>query len=152
MYPDLMHPACEWSAEDDAGLSVVTHPLELCPALFALRRDLADADLVADDLDRLVTLGAAPDDRKMCACDCYTYKSFGFVGGLLAYSGNSPSTLQTYSLSTCLFLICCSMSLALRGFLPNMSRPEVSLSSLWMVRRFFKLYSLARMKTTVLWR
>ena len=37
-------------------------------------------------------------------------------------------------------------------YLPNMRRPEVSRSSLWMVLRFFRLYSLARMKTTVLWR
>ena len=36
------------------------------------------------------------------------------------------------------------------NYLPNMRRPEVSLSSLWMVLRFFRLYSLARMNTTVL--
>ena len=69
---------------------------------------------------------------------------------LKTYSGNSPSTRQTYSLRTCLFLICCSISLAFLGFLPNMRRPDVSLSRRWMVRKFFKLYSLAKMKTTVL--
>ena len=94
------------------------------------------------------------------------------------YLGNSPSTLQTYSLRTCLVLICCSISLkgkrdtdtcinfcsykqgvrekstdlAFFGFLPKSSRPEVSLSNLWMVRRFLRPCSLARMKTTVLWR
>ena len=46
------------------------------------------------------------------------------------YMGNSPSTLATYSFLTCLVLICVSISLALAGFLPNMSSPEVSLSSL----------------------
>ena len=33
-----------------------------------------------------------------------------------SHSGNSYSTLQTYSLRTCLFLICCSISLAFMGF------------------------------------
>ena len=47
-----------------------------------------------------------------------------------AHPGNSPSTLATYSFLTCLVLICVSISLALAGFLPNMSSPEVSLSSL----------------------
>ena len=71
---------------------------------------------------------------------------------VVAYSGNSPSTLQTYSLRTCLFLICCSISRAFRGLRPNIKRPDVSLSRRWMVLRFLRLYSLAKMKTTVLWR
>ena len=68
---------------------------------------------------------------------------------------------------TCRFLICCSISRAFRGFLPNISNPEVSRSSRWIVRRFFRPNSwkkklqhqedstsrtltFARMKTTVL--
>ena len=74
------------------------------------------------------------------------------VVSLKTYSGNSPSTLQMYSLSTWRFLICCSMSLAFRGLRPNMSSPDVSLSKRWMVLKLRRLYSLARMKTTVLWR
>ena len=68
------------------------------------------------------------------------------------HGGNSPSTLQTYDFRTCLVLICCSISRAFLGLRPNRSSPEVSLSRRWMVRRFLSPYSLARMKTTVLWR
>ena len=39
--------------------------------------------------------------------------------------------------------ICCSISRAFRGFRPNISSPEVSRSSRWIVRRFFRLYSCA---------
>ena len=39
---------------------------------------------------------------------------------------------------TCRFRICCSISRAFRGFLPNISNPEVSRSSRWIVRRFFR--------------
>ena len=49
---------------------------------------------------------------------------------IITHPGNSPSTLATYSFLTCLVLICVSISRALAGFLPNISSPEVSLSSL----------------------
>jgi hypothetical protein len=68
------------------------------------------------------------------------------------YSGNSPSTRQTYCFCTCRFLIWCSICLAFLGLLPNNNKPDVNRSNRWIVRKFFKLYSLARIKTTVLWR
>lgn len=68
------------------------------------------------------------------------------------YSGNSPSTRQMYCFCTCRFLIWCSICLAFFGLLPNNNNPDVNRSNRWIVRKFFKLYSLARIKTTVLWR
>lgn len=53
---------------------------------------------------------------------------------------------------TCLFLIWCSICLAFFGVLPKRRIPLVSRSSLCIVLKFFRLYSLARMKTTVLCR
>jgi len=73
-------------------------------------------------------------------------------GYYLTNLGKLPSTLQTYSLDTCRFRIWCSIWRAFLGDRPNKRRPLVRRSSLWMVRRFFKLYSLAKIKTTVLWR
>ena len=52
------------------------------------------------------------------------------TGIFLTHPGNSPSTLATYSFLTWRVLICVSISRALAGFLPNISSPEVSLSSL----------------------
>lgn len=66
------------------------------------------------------------------------------------YSGKTPSTRQIYSLSTCLFRICCSIWRAFFGLRPKSKRPEVSRSRRWIVRRFFRLNSLASIKTTVL--
>ncbi len=68
------------------------------------------------------------------------------------HSGNSPSTRQMYCFCTCRFLIWCSICLAFFGLLPNNSNPDVNRSNRWIVRKFFKLYSLARINTTVLWR
>ena len=59
------------------------------------------------------------------------------------YMGNSPSTLATYSFLTWRVRICVSISRAFAGFRPNISSPEVSRSSRWIVRRFFRLYSCA---------
>ena len=42
MYPDLMHPASEWSAQDNTGLPVVVHPLKFGPALLTLRGHLQE--------------------------------------------------------------------------------------------------------------
>ena len=61
-------------------------------------------------------------------------------------------TSHMYSFCTCLLRIWCSICRAFLGVRPNSRRPLVNRSSLWIVRRFFKWYSLARMKTTVLWR
>ena len=58
--PDLVHPPGEGAAEHHAGRPVEAHPLELCPALFAVAGDLAHADLVADHLHRLAALRLAP--------------------------------------------------------------------------------------------
>ena len=57
MHPDLVHPSRERLAEDDAGVAVEAELLELCVAVLALRGDLANADLVAHNLD-----GLAADD------------------------------------------------------------------------------------------
>ena len=65
MHPDLVHPSRERPAQHHAGPAVEAEPLELCPALLALGRDLAHADLVGHDLDRLLALGVAPVERKI---------------------------------------------------------------------------------------
>ena len=89
-------------------------------------------------------------------------------------SGNSPTTLATYSFCTSLEEICTSISLALAELLAKMSTmlvsdypcqvaiacphlakmrtPLVSLSSLWTVCRLGSPSSVARMNSTVLWR
>ena len=54
MDSDLMHPSCPRSAEDDAGSSIETEALELRVAVLAVRAHLADADLVAHNLDRFL--------------------------------------------------------------------------------------------------
>lgn len=54
MDPDLMHAAGAGPAKDDGRLAVVRKPLEFRVAVFALWRDAADADLVADHFDGLV--------------------------------------------------------------------------------------------------
>ncbi len=59
-----MHPPCEWPAEDNGALPVEAESLELGPALLALGRDLADADLVGDDLNWLLALGLAPGSNQ----------------------------------------------------------------------------------------
>ena len=145
VHPDLMHSSGEWPAEHHTRFAIEAEPLKLCPALFAMRRHFADPDLVADNFHRL---------RALCLAPVKTNMPMNFQilihPQYCTHSGNSPSTRQTYSLRTCLLRICCSMSRAFLGFRPNMSSPEVSLSRRWIVRRFFKLYSLARMKTTVL--
>ena len=58
--PDLVHPPGEGAAEHHAGRPVEAHPLELCPALLAVPRHLAHADLVADHLHGLAALRPAP--------------------------------------------------------------------------------------------
>ena len=55
-----MHSSCEGSAENHAGAPVVIKPFELGTALLATRGDFADANLVADHLHGLSTLGHAP--------------------------------------------------------------------------------------------
>ena len=62
--PDLVHPPGEGAAEHHAGRPVEAHPLELCPALFAVAGDLAHADLVADHLHRLAALRLAPETQR----------------------------------------------------------------------------------------
>lgn len=68
------------------------------------------------------------------------------------YSGKSPSTRHTYCFCTWRFRIWCSIWRAFFGLRPNSRRPDVRRSKRWIVRKFFKLNSFARMKTTVLWR
>ena len=55
-----MHSSGERSAEDYTGSAVVIKPFELGAALLATRRDFAHANLVADHLHGLSTLGHAP--------------------------------------------------------------------------------------------
>ena len=151
MDPNLVHSSCERSAEHHTSLSVVTHSFKLRAALLAMWRDLAHPNLVAHNLHRLGTLSlASAKGNKEWFMQIIFGNEFGRFS--TTYSGNCPSTRHTYSFITCLFLIWCSISLAFLGFLPNMRRPDVSLSNRWMVLRFFRLYSLARMKTTVLCR
>ena len=54
MNPDLVHPARLGPAEHHAGPAVEAEPLELGVAVLAVRTDLTDPDLVADDLNRLL--------------------------------------------------------------------------------------------------
>lgn len=68
------------------------------------------------------------------------------------YSGKSPSTRHIYCFCTWRFRIWCSIWRAFFGLRPNNKRPDVRRSKRWIVRKFFKLNSLANMKTTVLWR
>lgn len=68
------------------------------------------------------------------------------------YSGNCPSTLQTYSFCTRRFLIWCSICLAFFGDRPNNNNPLVRRSNRCIVLKFFKLYSFANINTTVLCR
>ena len=60
MDPDLVHAAGEGSAQHHARAAVEGHPLELRPALLAVPRHLAHADLVADHLHGLAALRPAP--------------------------------------------------------------------------------------------
>ena len=55
-----MHPPSERPAENHTGGPIEAHPLELRPALLAVTGDLADPDLVADDLHWLGALCQAP--------------------------------------------------------------------------------------------
>lgn len=68
------------------------------------------------------------------------------------YSGKSPSTRHIYCFCTWRFRIWCSIWRAFFGLRPNSKRPDVRRSKRWMVRKFFKLNSFAKMNTTVLWR
>ena len=60
MHPNLMHPSGKGSAEDNAGLPVEVHPLELGATLLAVGGDFADADLVAHHLHWLAALAPPP--------------------------------------------------------------------------------------------
>lgn len=87
-------------------------------------------------------------EKRVCL-NCFWHTQ---VAQYNTYSGNSPSTRQTYSFCTCRFLICCSICRAFFGLRPNNSKPDVRRSNRWIVLKFFKLYSFAKMNTTVLWR
>ena len=60
MNPDLMHPARPGSAEHHAGPPVEAEPLELRVAVLAVGADLADADLVAHDLNGFLAAQRLP--------------------------------------------------------------------------------------------
>ena len=64
MNPDLVHPARLGSAEHHAGPAVEAESLELRVAVLAVRADLADPDLVADDLDRLLAANRVPEKNR----------------------------------------------------------------------------------------
>lgn len=68
------------------------------------------------------------------------------------YSGKLPSTRHIYCFCTWRLRIWCSIWRAFFGLRPNSNRPDVKRSRRCIVRKFFKLNSLARIKTTVLWR
>lgn len=56
MDSDLMHSTGEWLAKDDTRLAVVPELLEFGQAIFALRRNFANPDLVADHFNGLQAL------------------------------------------------------------------------------------------------
>lgn len=85
----------------------------------------------------------------MLLCERYWLVLWMWCG---TYSGKSPSTRHIYCFCTWRFRIWCSIWRAFFGLRPNNKRPDVRRSKRWIVRKFFKLNSLARMKTTVLWR
>jgi hypothetical protein len=64
MDSDLMHPPCPRSAEDDACSSIETETLELRVAVLAVWTNLADADLVAHNLDRLLAAQRLSEKQK----------------------------------------------------------------------------------------
>ena len=63
MNSDLVHSAGEGSAHNNAGAVAVVQPLELCPALLAVRADLANANFIAHNLNWLSAFGNAPKIR-----------------------------------------------------------------------------------------
>ena len=133
-----MHSSGERPAKHHTCSTIETQSFKLCFTLFALCRYFTDANLIADNFNWLCTLRKSsveikknnyPIQETIIFILYELYFNLESVNNQLStYSGNSPSTRQTYSLSTCLFRICCSISLAFLGFLPNIKRPEVKRS------------------------
>lgn len=57
---DLVHSSCKRPANDDACPIAVVKSFELSAALLPLRTNLANSNLVTDNLDRLCALGESP--------------------------------------------------------------------------------------------
>lgn len=139
----MVHPSRFRLTRNDARFAVITELLENRHAILPLWRHLTHAYFVADHFYGLLALYNSTKNK--------TKHKKTFLRTLCGtYSGNSPSTLHTYSFWTSRFRIWCSICLAFFGDLPKSKMPLVNLSSRCIVRRFFRLYSLARMKTTVL--
>lgn len=145
MHSDLMHSTRSWFAQHDTCLSIVSKFLEYRLALLTLWWNLADANFITDHFNGFSAFNDPSEKVEIC-------KTRVASQIIWSYSGNSPSTRQTYSFWTCRLRIWCSIWRAFFGLRPNRRRPDVRRSNRWMVRKFFKLYSLARIKTTVLWR
>lgn len=144
---NLMHTTGERFTEHNTRLAIKSELLECRCAIFALWWYFTHSNFIAYNFDRFLAFQHAPVERmrniKYQKKETRNWKT---------YSGNSPSTRQMYCFCTCRFLIWCSICLAFFGLLPNNNNPDVNRSNRWIVRKFFKLYSLARIKTTVLWR
>ena len=104
--------------------------------------NLAHSDLVADHLDRLTALGLSLRELTLHPADVFLqhlqYSKFSIQYFFSIYSTFSIRYSNVFSFITCRFLICCSISRAFRGFLPNISNPDVSRSRRWIVLRFFR--------------
>lgn len=150
---NLMHATGERFTENNTRLAIKSKLLESRCAIFAFWWYFTHSNFIAYNFDRFLAFQYAPREIKWESKRNFK-KSFldGMVRNWKTYSGNSPSTRQMYCFCTCRFLIWCSICLAFFGLLPNNNKPDVNRSNRWIVRKFFKLYSLARIKTTVLWR
>lgn len=144
MNANLMHASCERFAEHNTCNAIEAKLLEFGGAIFAFWWHFAHTNLVRNDFDWLLAF----DNAAGVKFENHLNELFGIF--VETHSGNSPSTRQIYSFCTCLFLIWCSIWRAFLGLRPKSSKPDVSRSNRWMVRKFFKLYSLAKIKTTVL--
>lgn len=154
MDADLVHSSGEWFAENHTWMAVEADFLEGRCAVFSTRRHFADTDFVTNNFDWLFALYHAAasgkrDENAWLRIHCYARRR-DLLMSYDTHSGNSPSTRQTYSFCTCLLRIWCSICRAFLGLLPKSNNPEVNRSNRWIVRKFFRLYSLARMNTTVL--
>jgi len=123
MHPYLMHSSSKWFAKYHTSCAILGKLLERRRTILTLWRYFANANLVADHFNGFLTLHYAPkNDQFWLLC----FQSF-FI--YLTYSGNTPSTLQIYSFSTCRLRICCSIWRAFFGLRPNNKSPEVNRSS-----------------------
>lgn len=144
MHSYLVHSSCKWFAQNNTVTAHLADSFKCGLTVLALRWNLTNTYFVAHDVDFLIAFNYATTK------DMKNKQIYKRLDAFWTYSGKRPSTRQTYSFCTWRVRICSSNSRAFSAVRPNKSRPDVRRSNLWMVRRFFRLCSLARMKTTVL--